>query len=181
MTPKLYATFDHQIALAVDALVASPQLRNQELSEIVRAKLLAEGCAAPKGLNGHVIARARAKAGVPSRNGRPVGSKNKKTLERQAAAETAMKAIEAETTRSLDAALAGIPSRPATPGVFSASTTGIFTGTEVISMRRGPVPPTLTELLQPVAKLMRERGISRIELDAEGLRIERTISESVVL
>jgi len=172
MTPKLYATFDHQIELAVDALHVNPQLRNQELSEIVRAKLLAEGCAAPKGLNGHVIARARAKAGVPSRNGRPVGSKNKKTLERQAAAETAMKAIEAETTRSLNAALAGIPSRPST---------GIFTGTEVISMRRGPVPPTLTELLQPVAKLMRERGISRIELDAEGLRIERTISESVVL
>jgi hypothetical protein len=60
------------------------------------------------------------------------------------------------------------------------TSTGIFTGLETINMYRGPAVQTLAELLRPVEKLMRERGISRIELDDEGLRIERTISESLV-
>ena len=168
MTPKLYATFDHQIELAVAALVASPQLRNQELSEIVRAKLLAEGCAAPKGLNGHVIARARAKAGVPSRNGRPVGSKNKKTLERQAAAETAKDRAQA----LLASTLADIGLQP--------SSTAIFTGNEVINLHRGPAAPTLEELLVPIGRMMRERGISRLELWDEGIRVTRQVSQELV-
>lgn len=68
-----------------------------------------------------------------------------------------------------------------TKAVAPARSTAIFTGNELINVYRGPVAPTLTELLRPIEKLMRDRGISSITLDVEGLHVTRTITESVVL
>ena len=72
----------------------------------------------------------------------------------------------------------GSKNRTKTPA--PAPSTAIFTGLETISVYRGPVAPTLAELLRPVEKLMRDRGISSITLDVEGLHVTRTITESVV-
>jgi hypothetical protein len=175
------STYKRQTEIAIEALKVNPDLRNKELNEKIREGLFKLGLGAPAFVSNSVLTRARNQLGIKSVRGRRPGTKNKATLERKAAAEAAMKAIEAETTRSLNAALAGIPSRPTTPGVFSASTTGIFTGNERINVFHGPVAPTLAELLRPVEKLMRDRGISSITLDVDGLHVTRTITESVVL
>lgn len=60
--------------------------------------------------------------------------------------------------------------------------TAILTGNEVISMGRvSPAQaPTLDELLVPIGRMMRERGISCIELSGEGLRVTRQVSEELV-
>jgi len=177
-----YATFQQQIDAAKKILEREPKTPNGELARLTEQELARLGTPLRgEGMSNSVFTKARSELGIVPTLGRPKGSKNKATLERKAAAEAAMKAIEAETTRSLNAALAGIPSRPATPGVFSASTTGIFTGNERINVFHGPVAPTLAELLRPVEKLMRDRGISSITLDVEGLHVTRTITESVVL
>lgn len=73
----------------------------------------------------------------------------------------------------------GSKNRPKTP----VPSTGIFTGNEVINLSRGPsgpVAPTLDELLVPIGRMMRERGISSIELSGEGLRVTRQVSEELV-
>jgi hypothetical protein len=59
--------------------------------------------------------------------------------------------------------------------------TGIYTGDETISVYR-PVAaaPSLQDLLRPVEKLMRERGISSITLSDEGLRVTRQVAEELV-
>lgn len=71
----------------------------------------------------------------------------------------------------------GSKNRTKTP---AAPSTGIFTGNEVINLRRGPAAPTLDELLVPIGRMMRERGISCIELSGEGLRVTRQVSEELV-
>lgn len=176
------STYKRQTEIAIEALKVNPDLRNKELNEKIREGLFKLGLGAPAFVSNSVLTRARNQLGIKSVRGRRPGTKNKATLERKAAAEAAMKAIEAETTRSLNAALAGIPSRPTTPGVFSASTTGIFTGNEVISMGRfSPAQgQSLDELLVPIGRMMRERGISSIELSGEGLRVTRQVSEELV-
>ena len=166
------STYKHQTEIAVEALKVNPDLRNKELNEKIREGLFQRGLGAPAFVSNSVLTRARNQLGIKSTRGRRPGTKNKSTLERKARAEAAMKVIEAETTRSLNAALAGIPSHPST---------GLFTGSELINVYRGPVAPTLAELLRPVEKLMRDRGISSITLDVEGLHVTRTITESVVL
>lgn len=175
-----YATLEQQIEAVKTILAHTPHSTNAELLRLGEAKLKTQGLQLRgDGMSNAVFTSARSQLGIVPTRGRPKGTKNKKTLEREANAR--MKAIEAETTRSLNAALAGIPSRPATPGVFSVSTTGIFTGEERINMFRGPAQPTLAELLRPVEKLMREHGITRIEVGDEGLRVVRTVTESLVL
>lgn len=178
-----YATFQQQVDAAKKILEREPKTSNGELARLTEQELARLGTPLRgEGMSNSVFTRARSELGIVPTLGRPKGSKNQKTLEleRKAAAEAKMKAIEAETTRSLNAALAGIPSRPATPGVFSASTTGIFTGNERINVFHGPVAPTLDELLVPIGRMMRERGISRIELSDEGLRVTRQVSEELV-
>jgi hypothetical protein len=174
-TPKQHTTYQFQTDLAVEALKTKPDMRNQELNNYVRNRLLESGYVAPQFVSNSVFTRARTQLGIVSTRGRPAGSKNVKTVERKAQAEAKMKVIEAETTRSLNAfnaTMAGIPSHPST---------GLFTGSELINVYRGPVAPTLAELLRPVEKLMRDRGISSITLDVDGLHVTRTITESVVL
>jgi len=166
------STYKRQTEIAVEALKVNPDLRNKELNEKIREGLFQRGLGAPAFVSNSVLTRARNQLGIKSTRGRRPGTKNKSTLERKARAEAAMKVIEAETTRSLNATLVGIPSHPST---------GLFTGSELINVYRGPVAPTLAELLRPVEKLMRDRGISSITLDVEGLHVTRTITESVVL
>lgn len=62
-----------------------------------------------------------------------------------------------------------------------APSTGIYTGNEIIQVGR-PVAatPSLQDLLRPVEKLMRERGISSIALSDEGLRVTRQVAEELV-
>ena len=73
----------------------------------------------------------------------------------------------------------GSKNRTKTP---AAPSTGIFTGNEVISMGRfSPAQvQSLDELLVPIGRMMRERGISCIELSGEGLRVTRQVSEELV-
>jgi len=169
-----YATFQQQIDAAKKILEREPKTSNGELARLAEQELARLGTPLRgEGMSNSVFTKARSELGIVPTLGRPKGSKNQKTLERKAAAEAKMKAIEAETTRSLNAALAGIlPSHPST---------GIFTGDETLNVYRGPVAPTLAELLRPVEKLMRDRGISSITLDVDGLHVTRTITESVVL
>jgi hypothetical protein len=163
-----YATFQQQIDAAKKILEREPKTPNGELARLAEQELARLGTPLRgEGMSNSVFTKARSELGIVPTLGRPKGSKNKATLERKAAAEAKMKAIEAETTRSLNAALA--------------STTGIFTGNERINVFHGPVAPTLAELLRPVEKLMRDRGISSITLDVDGLHVTRTITESVVL
>ena len=169
------STYKRQTEIAVEALKVNPDLRNKELNEKIREGLFQRGLGAPAFVSNSVLTRARNQLGIKSTRGRRPGTKNKSTLERKARAEAAMKLAEEQTTRSLNAfnaALAGIPSHPST---------GLFTGSELINVYRGPVAPTLAELLRPDEKLMRDRGISSITLDVEGLHVTRTITESVVL
>jgi len=166
------STYKRQIEIAVEALKVNSDLRNTELNEKIREGLFQCGLGAPAFVSNSVLTRARNELGIKSTRGRRPGTKNKSTLERKAHADAAMKVIEAETTQSLAAFAESAPPR--------APSTALSTGDEVINMYRGPAVQTLAELLRPVEKLMRERGISRIELDDEGLRIERTISESLV-
>ena len=72
----------------------------------------------------------------------------------------------------------GSKNRPKT----SVPSTGIFTGNEVISLGRfAPAQvQSLDELLVPIGRMMRERGISCIELSGEGLRVTRQVSEELV-
>lgn len=72
----------------------------------------------------------------------------------------------------------GSKNRPKTP----APSPGIFTGNEVISLGRfSPAQvQSLEELLVPIGRMMRERGISRLELWDEGIRVTRQVSEELV-
>lgn len=59
--------------------------------------------------------------------------------------------------------------------------TAISTGNEVIHIGRPAAQvPTLDELLIPIGRMMRERGISSISLSGEGLRVTRQVSEELV-
>lgn len=148
-TTMPHTTYAQQIEFALEALKQKPDMRNKELNTFIRDQLISKGYAAPQFVSNSVFTRARNKLGIKVGRGRPAGSKNQKTLERQTAKE-----------------------KPST---------AIFTGLETINVYRGPVAPTLAELLRPVEKLMRDRGISSITLDVEGLHVTRTITESVVL
>lgn len=149
-TLKPHTTYQFQTELALEALKQTPDMRNQELNTYVRRRLTETGYAAPQFVSNSVFTRARTQLGIVSTRGRPAGSKN-------------VKAKEAEV------APAPVP-----------RSTGIYTGEEVINMHRGSVAPTLADLLRPVEKLMREQGISSLTLWNEGLRVKRTVSESLV-
>jgi len=171
-TLKPHTTYQFQTELALEALKQAPDMRNQELNTYVRRRLTETGHAAPQFVSNSVFTRARTQLGIVSTRGRPAGSKNQKTLERVTQADVRMKLIEEETTRSLAAFTESAPPR--------APSTAISTGNELINMHRGPVAPTLADLLRPVEKLMRENGISSLTLWNEGLRVKRTVSESLV-
>ena len=149
-TPLPHTTYAQQTEFALEALKQKPDMRNKELNTFIRDRLISKGYAAPQFVSNSVFTRARNQLGIKVNRGRPVGSKNHKTVERQAAAQR--------------------------------STTGIFTGNEVISMGRFVPAQTqsLDELLVPIGRMMRERGISSIELSGEGLRVTRQVSEELV-
>lgn len=149
-TTMPHTTYAQQIEFALEALKKQPDMRNKELNTFIRDQLISKGYAAPQFVSNSVFTRARNKLGIKVGRGRPVGSKNHKTLERQTAKE-----------------------KPST---------GIFTGNEVISMGRfSPAQvQSLDELLVPIGRMMRERGISCIELSGEGLRVTRQVSEELV-
>lgn len=148
-TPLPHTTYAQQIEFALEALKQKPDMRNKELNTFIRDQLISKGYAAPQFVSNSVFTRARNKLGIKVGRGRPAGSKNQKTLERQAAAQRS---------------------------------TAIFTGNEVISVGRfSPVQgQSLDELLVPIGRMMRERGISSISLSGEGLRVTRQVSEELV-
>jgi hypothetical protein len=145
--PLPHTTYAQQIEFALEALKQKPDMRNKELNNFIRDRLISKGYAAPQFVSNSVFTRARNQLGIVSTRGRPAGSKNHKTK-----------------------AAAAVPS------------TGIFTGNEVISVGRfSPArAQSLDELLVPVGRMMRERGISCIELSGEGLRVTRQVSEELV-
>ena len=147
-TPLPHTTYAQQIEFALEALKKQPDMRNKELNTFIRDRLIAKGYAAPQFVSNSVFTRARNQLGIKVGRGRPPGSKNHKTLERQAAQRS----------------------------------TAISTGNEVISMGRFVPAQTqsLEELLIPIGRMMRERGISRLELWAEGLRVTHQVSEELV-
>lgn len=146
-TTMPHTTYVQQIEFALEALKQKPDMRNKELNTFIRDQLISKGYAAPQFVSNSVFTRARNQLGIKVGRGRPAGSKNQKTLERQAA-----------TQRS----------------------TAIVTGNEVINLGRGPAAPTLEELLVPIGRMMRERGISRLELWDEGIRVTRQVSQELV-
>ena len=149
-TIKPHTTYQFQTDLTLEALKKKPDMRNQELNAYVRNRLTETGHAAPQFVSNSVFTRARNQLGIVSTRGRPAGSKNVKAREEEVA-----------------------------PAPVPRSMT-LSTGDEIINMYRGPAVPTLADLLRPVEKLMRENGISSLTLWNEGLRVKRTVSESLV-
>lgn len=149
-TIKPHTTYQFQTELTLEALKKKPDMRNQELNAYVRNRLTETGHAAPQFVSNSVFTRARNQLGIVSTRGRPAGSKNVKAREEEVAPAPVLRS------------------------------TALSTGDEVINMHRGPVAPTLADLLRPVEKLMRENGISSLTLWNEGLRVKRTVSESLV-
>jgi hypothetical protein len=149
-TIKPHTTYQFQTELTLEALKKKPDMRNQELNAYVRNRLTETGHAAPQFVSNSVFTRARNQLGIVSTRGRPAGSKNVKAKEEEVAP-------------------APVPS------------TGIYTGFETLQVAPPVVAaPSLQDLLRPIEKLMRENGISSLTLWNEGLRVKRTVSESLV-
>jgi hypothetical protein len=145
-TPLPHTTYAQQVEFALEALKKQPDMRNRELNEFIRSRLIAKGYAAPQFVSNSVFTRARNQLGIVSTRGRPAGSKNRKNQ----------------------------------PVAAPARSTAISTGYETIQIGRPSTEPTLDELLVPIGRMMRERGISSIELSGEGLRVTRQVSEELV-
>lgn len=160
MTTTNRSTFPQQVAAAEQLLKANPKATNAQLRAAVPQLLAHQGLSAPDGMSNAVFSSARRSLGIESKLGRPLGSKNKKTL-----------ATVAPTVDNDDA-------RPA----VAPRSTGIFSGNEVISLGRfiPAQPQSLEELLVPIGRMMREQGVSCIELSGEGLRVTRQVSEELV-
>lgn len=159
MTTTNRSSFPQQIAAAEQILKANPKATNAQLRTAVPQLLAHQGLSAPDGMSNGVFSSARRNLGIESKLGRPIGSKNKKTP-----------ATVAPKVDNDDA-------RPA----VTLRSTGIFSGNEVIHIGRPAAQiPTLDELLVPIGRMMRERGISRLELWDEGIRVTRQVSEELV-